>query len=74
MIGKRLRELRDCFGLTQAEMAERLGVVAKRINRWETDAVEPRLTYVRRICDEFDTSADWLLGLSPYETDDEDEA
>ena len=41
MIGKVIQEKRKEAGLTQAQLAERLGVTAPAVNRWEKDLSYP---------------------------------
>lgn len=41
-LADRLRGLRSTLGLTQAEVAVRLGVHAVTLARWETGATQPR--------------------------------
>ncbi len=41
MTGKEIRELREELGLTQPELADRLGVHQVTISRWETDNKHP---------------------------------
>ncbi|HZS15066.1 MAG TPA: helix-turn-helix transcriptional regulator [Candidatus Dormibacteraeota bacterium] len=47
--GQSLREARLAAGLTQAELARRLGTTQSAVARAENDAVEPSLAYVRRV-------------------------
>jgi DNA-binding transcriptional regulator YiaG len=39
---ERIAELRERLGLTQAEMAEELGVRQQTVSEWETGRYEPR--------------------------------
>src|SRR6266480_4601619 len=41
MISQRIRGLRKALGLTQLELANRLGVSHVTVNRWENDQVAP---------------------------------
>ncbi len=60
----RFKELRVRLGLTQGEMAERLGMHQTAWGRFETGKVpDPRATTIIHICETFQVSADWLLGL-----------
>jgi transcriptional regulator with XRE-family HTH domain len=61
-LGEKLRSLRG--GRSQAEMAGVFGVSQSAYSAWERDAKEPSLSTVGAICQTFDVSADWLLGLS----------
>lgn len=62
--GELIRTARGRAGLSQAALAERLGMPRSQIARWEGDVVEPGLATTRRVlraCG-FDLS----LGLVPY--------
>ena len=41
MTGKEIEKIRKCLGMTQAELAEALGVSFSTISRWETSKSEP---------------------------------
>lgn len=45
-VGDRLRELREGAGLSQAELADAVGVSRETIARWETNQREPNWTSV----------------------------
>ncbi len=47
--GELIRSARNRAGLSQAELAERLGAPASSIARWETDRVEPGFSTLRRV-------------------------
>jgi transcriptional regulator with XRE-family HTH domain len=47
--GELIRSARLRAGLSQAELAERLGLAASSIARWETDTVEPGFSTLRRV-------------------------
>lgn len=47
--GEALREARTRSGLTQRELALRLGTTQSAVARAEADAIEPTLTYIRRV-------------------------
>lgn len=61
----RFKALRISLGLSQAEMAEKLGMHQTAWGRFETGKVpDPRTSTIIHICKTFDISADWLLGLA----------
>ena len=62
--GKRLKEARLKKGLTQVELAEKLGLSQTSYQRMETGAHDMKLSNKYNICKTLDISADWLLGLS----------
>ena len=58
-IGINIRILRDKFGLTQAELGDRLGVSRESIMKWETDRVSNiREEYIRGMCELFGVDPD----------------
>lgn len=63
-VNVRFKELRMKLGLTQAEMAARLGMAQPAWGRFEIGGVpDPRCSTIVLICKTFNVSADWLLGL-----------
>jgi len=46
-----IREARERAGLTQARLAELLGVQQSHVSRWETGAVQPRAAMLERVLD-----------------------
>lgn len=63
MIGKTLRALRLERGLSQAELAKKLGTSNKTVSHWETDFTEPKNSQLKQIALFFRVSADVLLGI-----------
>jgi len=62
-LGKRIREARKQAGLTQEELAERIGVSRTAISRFELGEIEPSLRNLAAMAGELNVSADRLLGL-----------
>ena len=61
----RYKELRKGLGLTQEQMAQKLGITQSAWARMESGGVQDiRVSTLVHICTTFDVSADWLLGLS----------
>ena len=58
----RLKEQRKLYGLTQRDMAERLGISQPSYIRYENGSAEPSLESLVKIADTFDVSVDYLLG------------
>lgn len=63
-IGENIKAARKAAGVTQAELAEKLGVYQKDISRWEKGEIQPSLNAFAEICRALDTSADTLLELN----------
>jgi transcriptional regulator with XRE-family HTH domain len=47
--GELIRSARLRAGYSQKELAQRLGIASSSIARWETDAVEPGFSTLRRV-------------------------
>lgn len=77
-IGERLSELRKRNGLSQEELAERMGLTRQTISKWELGQSSPDIEYVIALCECFDVSSDYLLrGIEPAlkeESSEEDSA
>lgn len=64
MYGQRIRELRIEKGLTQTQLAEKLGLTQKSVSKYELEQLDLSTELVVRISRFFDVSADYLLGMS----------
>ena len=56
------KRLRTSSGLTQVEMAEKLGISRSTIGMYETGAREPDFETFEKIADFFNVDTDYLLG------------
>ena len=63
MYGNRLRDIRDARGLTQKDLANRVGMSDQQIYRYETDKSDPTGEALAKISKALDVSVDYLLGL-----------
>ena len=72
---KFLREHRLKANLTQAQVAEQLGVQPSTVTMWETGKREPNINMLRRLSELFGCSVDGLLGgtQEPEEKQESDE-
>ncbi len=61
MIGERIKELRGEKGLTQQALARDISVSQKAVDYWERGINEPKASYIVKLADYFDVSADFLL-------------
>lgn len=61
-IGKRIMQHRKQLGLTQDQLAEKLGVTAQAVSKWENDQSCPDISTLPVLADIFGTSVDALLG------------
>lgn len=60
--GRRLRQIREERGLTQKQLAEKIGLTERGIQRYEAGDREPAFRVILSILDNIDVSADYLLG------------
>ena len=70
-LGKRIQLCRKSLGLTQDQLAEKLGVTAQAVSKWENDQSCPDITMLPRLAEIFGTTTDALLG---YQTEPVHEA
>ena len=61
-LGKRIIEHRKALGLTQDQLAEKLGVTAQAVSKWENDQSCPDITMLPKLAEIFGTTTDALLG------------
>ena len=61
--GERLKTARKMKGLTQTELATKLGITQKSYQRMETGNHDLKMSTIYSICKELSISADWLIGL-----------
>lgn len=64
-IGAKIKELRTKRNLTQEELAQKLGVTAQAVSRWETGISLPDITMVPLISKTLFVSTDELLACRP---------
>jgi transcriptional regulator with XRE-family HTH domain len=57
--------------VTQAQLAEVIGVTDRACRRYESGENEPTLSVLQAIADYFDVSADYLMGRDNYWQDSE---
>lgn len=63
MLGENIRKLRNTIGLTQVELAYRLGVTKQCVSNWENGNISPSVEMTLKISEVFSVSTDVLLGL-----------
>lgn len=60
-VSVRIRELRKVKGLSQEELAEKLGVSRQAISKWESELSVPDIDKIISLSDYFEVSTDYLL-------------
>lgn len=66
---ERLIAARVSRGFTQTDLAERVGISLKQMWRYENEVSIPAADVLKRIAQELEVSADYLLGLTDNPTD-----
>ncbi len=63
MIADRIKALREKHGLTQAELARKLGITRSGVNAWEMGITVPSTQYIVELSLLFSVSTDYLLDM-----------
>lgn len=66
-LGKRIVQHRKRLGLTQDQLAEKLGVTAQAVSKWENDQSCPDISMLPKLAEIFGITTDVLLGSAPDE-------
>ena len=64
MIANQIRYLREQRGLTQADLAKKLGLTRSSVNAWEMGVSVPSVQYVIELAKIFQVSTDYILGVN----------
>ena len=68
MLHEQIRRLRMARGITQVELAHRLGVSKQSVSNWESNNIQPSIELLEKIADLFGVTTDNLLGREPLRT------
>lgn len=66
-LGKNISEKRKAMGMTQEELAARLGVSAQAVSKWENNLSCPDISLLPETAKLFGISVDELLGVQPIQ-------
>ena len=67
MLNHQIRTLRLVRGMSQVELARRLGVTKQSVSNWENDNIQPSIEMLKKLANIFSVSTDYLLGLEKEE-------
>lgn len=62
-IGDRIRELRTERGLSQKELADKIGVATNTVSQYESGKSKTSINVLAKLAVVLDTTTDYLLGL-----------
>lgn len=63
ILSSRLKELREQKKLSMEKLSQFLSISNAAICKWENNQTEPRASNIKILCDYFEVSSDYLLGL-----------
>ena len=63
-IGNKIKQLRLKSGLTQEQLAAKLGISAQSVSKWETEVTMPDISMLPLLSNEFGVTIDELFDLS----------
>lgn len=64
----RIREIRQKYKLTQTEFALEIGTTKNQLSKYETGFQEIPTKIIIAVCEKFNVSANWLLGIDREDT------
>ena len=67
-LGEKLQNLRTDAGMSQEDLADRLGVSRQAISKWELGKTVPDVKYIVALSDLFQVTTDYLLKEPAAET------
>lgn len=62
MLGERIRRLREERGLSQKQLAERIGVQKQSVSNWENENAMPSMDKFLQLVEFFRTTPNYMLG------------
>lgn len=67
MLGEQIKKLRIAHGLSQVDLARKLNVSKQSISNWENNNIMPSIDMLKKICQHFSCSADYVLEMTTDE-------
>ena len=67
-LNENIKKMRLALGISQVELAKRLGVTKQCVSNWENDNILPSVDMLIKIAQFFSVSTDELLGLKTTST------
>ena len=67
-LADRIKELREQLGITQSELARRVGLTRSSINGWEMGLAVPSTATIVELAKTFSVTTDYLLGMTESKT------
>ena len=68
MLNEQIRELRNIRGISQIQLANKLGVTKQSVSNWENDNILPSIEMLVKIANFFEVSIDYILSIDKKRT------
>lgn len=68
-ITQRIRNIREDKDLTQQQVADGIGVKREQYRRYETGENEMKVSHIIKLCEFYQLSADYIIGLTDIEAE-----
>lgn len=68
MVADKIKHLREQMGITQSDLAKKLGITRSSVNAWELGISVPSTQYIVELAGIFKVSTDYLLGVKSTAT------
>lgn len=63
MLNSQIKKLRLANGITQVDLAKKLGVTKQCVSNWENDNIQPSVDMLIKLSEFFKVSTDYMLGV-----------
>jgi len=63
---EKLKQLRQEKGISQATLAKAIGINHRTVSQYERGITQADYQTLKKLCDYFNVSADYLLGFKEY--------
>jgi transcriptional regulator with XRE-family HTH domain len=70
MLKNKLKQMREEHGLSQVELAEKLGKSQNTISSWETGRTIPKMKDLNVLCDLYGCTYEALTGIKQFDAND----
>ena len=71
-IGERIKKYRIIKGMSQKELAQRLGVSVSRVSNWESGLNRPDVNIFAEICNVLEVKPDLIFGIGQHTISDDE--
>lgn len=68
LLNENIKQYRTAKGISQVELAKKLGVTKQCVSNWENDNIQPSIEMLNKLADFFSVSTDELLGRTSVAT------